>query len=204
MVTKEECEAMGKTFVKPHKNGKGGWTKGYCRDVSNPLMTLNNGLPQPSYEDFYPAEPLSEPSNLMEFEDTEDLEGKRYKLPRSNLINAKIIKKDISSEDRKIGRDLREQDFEDIPYQSSRIVMDAEKEAKEASKLEESQKVRAKSHYANQKNKISKRETRETKNRIKKEKSASKRAIRTEKKRIRHEKKEAKRESKLEKLKNKE
>lgn len=203
MVTKEECESKGKIFVPAHKDGKGGWTRAYCRKSDNFPTQLNRDELVPSYDDFYPTESLEDnlpDMDIVPYNEPEDLAGKKYKLPRSNLTNAKVIKKDISIEDKRIGNDLKKQDFEDIPFQASRIEKDAQKEAIEANKLNESQKVRAKSKYANQKNKISKREARETKNRIRKERKSSKRAIKTEKKRIRHEKKEEKREEKLSKL----
>lgn len=32
MVSKEECEREGKMFVQSHDDGKGGWTRAYCRE----------------------------------------------------------------------------------------------------------------------------------------------------------------------------
>ena len=34
MVTKEECKSLGMIFVKSHKDGKGSWTKAYCRELT--------------------------------------------------------------------------------------------------------------------------------------------------------------------------
>ena len=35
MVSKEECEREGGIYVKAHNNGKGGWTKAYCKEMAN-------------------------------------------------------------------------------------------------------------------------------------------------------------------------
>ncbi len=186
MVTKEECEAMGKIFVAGHKDGNGNYVRAYCRDTpenyplvrreENPIrMEEHFPLEAEAKEHMFPAVP-----EKGEMKESGEPIAKRYKLPRSNLTNAKMIEKEIATEDKYVARDLKKQDFEDIPYQASRIEKDAEKESTEAVKLEGSQQVLAQSHYAKLKNKIAKREYRDVKTRVKKEKAASKRAIRAE------------------------
>ena len=105
MVTKEECESKGMIFVPAHKDGKGGWTRAYCRKDSFPTQLHRDEL-VPSYDDFYPTESLEDSlpdMDIVPYNEPEDLAGKKYKLPRSNLTNAKVIKKDISIEDKRIG-----------------------------------------------------------------------------------------------------
>ncbi len=218
MVTKEDCEMMGKDFVPSHDDGKGGPTRAYCRKRTALILSM---LPErhdeiePDFGGFSyekddeksePENPVMEVhSDLSEHRDEDsgvdmDDAGKHYKIPRSNIKNAKTISKDISVEDKKINHDLRGQDFEDIPHQAERIEHDADKESRESHRLFETQRVFAEKKYGDIKNRISKRETKDKTNTIKSENKVSKRAIQDEKRRIRHEKKEARRKRKLDKL----
>ena len=170
MVTKEDCMERGMVYVEPHDNGKGGYTRGYCRKKSERERLHEMPMKKPHFDIINNEEDdnddIMEPLNIHEDKNDitkEDLEGKSVKLPRSNLKNAKTILSDINNEDRVISKDLNKQDFEDIPYQAQRLEHDAEKEDKESNKLFESQKVKAREMYENIKKKISMREYNEKK-----------------------------------------
>ena len=126
--------------------------------------------------------------------------ARRVKLPRSNIKNAKGIYKDIRTEDKKVGKDIKQQDFVDIPFQDARLVLDAKKETQEAEKLAASQGVRSNYMYAKQANKISARETREQKKKLNHENKMSQRSLSLQKKQKRMEKKERRRDEKRRKL----
>ena len=204
MVTKEDCEMMGKDFVPSHEDGKGGYTKAYCRKRRESLIKRDI-QPMEIRDDDFDENPVMEfHTDLSNHKDDDEIDmedaGKHYKLPKSNLTNAKVISKDINTEDKKINHDLRDQDFEDIPNQAVRIEKDAGKESRESHRLFESQRVFAREKYGEIKNTISKREKRDKDKTIKSESKVSRRAIHNEHKRIRHEKKEARRKRKLDKL----
>ena len=207
MVTKEECMERGMVYVEPHPDGKGGYTRGYCRKKSEKEKHHELMSKKPHFDivNNDEDEDIMEPLNIHEKNTItkEDLEGKSVKLPRSNLRNAKTILSDINNEDKVISRDLHKQDFEDIPYQAQRLEHDAEKEDKESNKLFESQKVKAREMYENTKKKISMREYNEKKKAIKHENKTTKKNISAEKKRIRHERQMERKNKKLSKLKNK-
>jgi hypothetical protein len=122
------------------------------------------------------------------------------KLPRSNIKNAKGIYKDIRTEDKKVGKDIKQQDFVDIPFQDARLALDAKKETQEAEKLAASQGVRGNYLYTKQANKISARETSEQKKKLNHENKMSKRSLSLQKKQKQMEKKERRRDKKRRKL----
>ena len=211
MVTKAECMERGMVYVEPHPNGKGSYTKAYCRKKVKheekfeelPLRNESKFDIEPEEDDIIEPLDIHEDKKEMDMPTKEDLEGKSVKLPRSNLKNAKTILSDINNEDKVISRDLHKQDFEDIPHQAQRLEHDAEKEGKESDKLFESQKVKAREMYENIKKKISAREYNEKKKAIKHENKTTKKNISAEKKRIRHERQMERKNKKLSKLKNK-
>ena len=208
MVTKEDCEMMGKEFVPSHDDGKGGHTKAYCRKRRVSIIPERHHEIETNFDDYEKPEPenpvMELHSGLSEHRNDSDIgiddAGKHYKIPRSNIKNAKTISKDISVEDKRINHDLRDQDFEDIPHQAERIEHDADKESRESHRLFETQRVFAEKKYGDIKSRISKREAKDKTNTIKSENRISQRAIKDEKRRIRHEKKEARRKRKLDKL----
>ena len=207
MVTKAECMERGMVYVEPHPDGKGGYTRGYCRKKSERERQHELPMKKPHFDIVNNDEDdMIEPLDMHEDKNDiikEDLEGKSVKLPKSNLKNAKTILSDINNEDKVISRDLHKQDFEDIPHQAQRLEHDAEKEGKESDKLFESQKVKAREMYENTKKKISMREYNEKKKAIRHENKTTKKNISAEKKRIRHERQMERKNKKLSKLKNK-
>ena len=125
------------------------------------------------------------------------------KISRSNLGNAKRTYKEIKSDDKYLGRDLRKQDFGDASFQSMRLEDAAKREAGETGRLKASQGVKAQEVYAKTKQKIANREYKDTKHRIGHERHVSKTAIRGTKKIIKHKNAEKKRAEKLERLRQK-
>lgn len=221
MVTKEECEMMGGIYIPGYKKKDGTYVKAYCKSKTDKVFVKRGESHSiepkiewvPEVDDDLEVPDIPETpktSNVPEISESQVIREKetkgenpitkKYKLPNSNLINAKMIEKDIASEDKYVKRDLKKQDFEDIPYQASRIAKDAEKEADESIKLEKSQQILSESEYAKLRNRIEKREAKETRERIKKESKMSKRSIKLEKKKRRHERREKRRSKKLERL----
>ena len=125
------------------------------------------------------------------------------KISRSNLGNAKRTYKEIKSDDKYLGRDLRKQDFGDASFQSMRLEDAAKREAGETGRLRGTQGVKAQEVYAKTKQKIANREYRDTKHRIGHERHVSKTAIKGTKKIVKHKKAEKKRAEKLERLRQK-
>ena len=196
---KRECEEAGKVWVDAFQKEDGTYVHGYCKDETTGFKSL---VPWSNTREMekQSAHEEKEESGDKNFD---DIASKNFKLPRSNLVNARRTYGDIRRDEHHLGSDLRSQDFEDAKIQSERIGEASGKEIQETDRLSSSQLIKAHERYAQQKKKIAKREYGENKKKIKSETTATKKQIKSESKRIRHAKKQAKREKKLERLKGK-
>jgi hypothetical protein len=198
-MSKEECEESGKVWVDAFQKEDGTYVHGYCKDESTGIRSLVHWSNTREIEKRSSHEERAESGD----NNFDDLASKNFKLPRSNLVNARRTYGDIKRDEHHLGSDLRSQDFEDAKIQSERISEASGKETQETDRLSSSQLIKAHERYAQQKKKIAKREYSENKKKIKSETTATKKQIKSESKRIRHAKKQAKREKKLERLKGK-
>ena len=179
MTTKEECEMEGGIWVSSHIS-RGSSVRGYCRKRSE-LEYKPKNVPM----DLPMNEVRPMPHEMPHESLTNDEAFGRTKISSKHLKTAKLTERNIRIEDRKIKRDLREQDFPDIPYQSYRLAKDAEKEAQEGNSLEKFQKTKSLESMERVRSKRAKSE------------------YRSEKSKRRHAKKAGKRENKLERLREK-
>ena len=142
--------------------------------------------------------------NLMTDDDeltSEDpLASNHVKISRSNLGNAKKTYKEIKTDDKRLGSDLKKQDFSDAMFQSVRLQDASGREAQETRNLKNSQSVKAQEVYSKTKKKIASREYNDTKKKISHESKTSKMQIKGTQKLIRHNNKERKRDTKLKRL----
>ena len=206
---REECISSGLVWIDGYKRKDGTYVHGYCKNVPTVAAPVAMEFPPPSME-FPPPSfevsdiPEEKNENVQTHHTSDDpLASKNVKLPKSNTINARRIYGDIKKDEKRLGGDLRTQDFEDAAIQSEHIEKESEREIRESDKLSASQAIKAQELYAAQKRRIAKREYRETRKRIKSEAKATKHQIRSENKRIKHEKKQRRREKKLERLRGK-
>ena len=198
-ISKEECEESGKVWVEAFQKEDGTYVHGYCKDESTGFKSL---VPWSNTREMEKQSAHEERTESGD-KNFDDIASKNFKLPRSNLVNARRTYGDIKRDEHHLGSDLRSQDFEDAKIQSERIGEASGKEIQETDRLSSSQLIKAHERYAQQKKKIAKREYSENKKKIKSETTATKKQIKSESKRIRHAKKQAKREKKLERLKGK-
>lgn len=187
MVSKEECESLGMIFVASHSDGKGGWTRAYCRESPEkmieyqtyPLMKsqdgeieeINGEPPVP-----YPEKQLAKNSGKM-------------KLKGNEIKNIKVVNRNMHAIEGKIDTDIHKQDFEDIPIQDSRLMRDAEKEGHEGLRLNRAQEIEGEKRHSIEKAKRSRKNLK-----------AMGKNVKAVKRKIRADKRSKKRERKLERL----
>ena len=128
------------------------------------------------------------------------LASNHVKISRSNVGNAKRTYKEIKTDDKRLGSDLKKQDFSDAMFQSVRLQDASGREAQETRNLKNSQSVKAQEVYSKTKKKIASREYNDTKKKISHESKTSKMQIKGTQKLIRHNNKEHKRDTKLKRL----
>jgi len=170
-MNKEECEFSGGEWVNGYKR-RGLWVRSFCRHEKSRtevapfrenLMEMKSGV-----KDL--------PSTYEKPDMMFSSASKNVKLPRSNTMNARRTYSSLKLEEKHLGLDLRKQNYEGAVYQSQRISNDAHKEEDETSRLSSSQKIKAEENYERQKHHIVKRELKETKSKIHKEKKVKEKA----------------------------
>lgn len=202
-MNKNECESLGKLWVEGYKKEDGGYVHGYCKDVPG-LPVKSNIFPIKDFDmngDIDSKEMVSPP--LFNPDSDDSLASMKVKIPVSNTKNARNTYNEIRNENKRLGKDLKTQDFKDAVVQSKHINQTSEKEMNESDKLLASQAIKAQEIYARQKSNIAKREYGERKKKIHSDTKTMKNQIKSESKRIKHQKKQAKREKKLERLRRK-
>ena len=188
MVSREECESLGMIFVASHADGKGGWTRAYCREVSEKMIEYQTYPLTKSYDG--EMEEINREIETVPYPEKQlPKNSGKMKLKGNEIKNIKVVNRNMHAIEGKIDTDIHKQDFEDIPIQDSRLMRDAEKEGHEGMRLNRAQEIEGEKRHSIEKAKRSRKNLK-----------AIGKNVKAVKRKIRADKRSKKRERKLERL----